>query len=283
MGFRIRPARTELGAIELQADRASALERQESQCRLHRQLILTAERAADRTRHHTDAVLRNAENARKLQPIAGAVLAANAYSERAIGFRYHVTALCLHEGMHLARRDVGALNDVGAAAPGRLDVAAGEMHLALEIAGGVDSGCARCERALHVIDDRKRLIRDADQCQGTSGRLLIDRSDRRDDVAGITHFVGAKRRLVLDDDAVSILPLNVLRGRDGGHARKRLGRRGVHRHDPRMRNAGAQDAPYQHAGAAVVSEVSEPPGDFVFDVGTNAPAVADDLTRNFNE
>ncbi len=115
------------------------------------------------------------------------------------------------------------------------------------------------------------------------GGRLIDRRDRRHHVAGVTHLVGAERRLVLDDDAVSVLPLDVPRGHDGGNARQRLRRRRVDRDDPRMRNSGAQDARDQHVRTAMVGEISEPPGYLIFDVGTNAPAIGDRLARDFDD
>ena len=59
------------------------------------------------------------------------------------------------------------------------------------------------------VDDWQRLVIDNDQRQRTRRRRLVDGRDRRHHVTGVTHLVGAQRRLVLDDNAVAVLPLDV--------------------------------------------------------------------------
>ena len=66
--------------------------------------------------------------------------------------RHHIASFGLHEGVHLARRDIGILDDMSASAPSRVEIAAGEMHLALKIAGRMDLRRTGCERTLHIVD-----------------------------------------------------------------------------------------------------------------------------------
>ena len=195
-----------------------AFEREQRQRRLHRQFIFASEGAAGRARHHPDAILGNGKNARELHAVARAVLAADANRESAVGLRHHIASFGFHEGVHLARRDIGILDDMRALVPSRVDVAACEVHLALKIAGRMHQRRAGRERTLHVVDHRQRLIFDADQGERPLGRLLVHRRNRRDRFAGVTHFIGAQGRLILDDDAVSVLPLDIPRGHHGDDA-----------------------------------------------------------------
>ena len=49
-----------------------------------------------------------------------------------------------------------------------------------------------------------------------------------------------------------------------------------------MRNSGAQDASDKHVRTAMVRQIGKPPGDFIHDVGTNAPAFGESIAGDFN-
>ena len=146
----------------------------------------------------------------------------------------------------------------------------------------MDGGSAGRERSRHVVDDCKRLVVDADQCQCAGGGRLVDCRHRRDGVADIADFVGTQRRLVLHDDAEAILTLDVVGCHDRHDARQFFRGRNVDGNDPRMRNSGPQDARHQHAGPAMVREISELTGHLVLDIRTNAPTVGQHRTRHLD-
>jgi len=147
-----------------------------------------------------------------------------------------------------------------------------EAQLALKVAGRVDRGGSRGERRLHIIDDRKRLVRDLDQSQGARGRLLVNGSDGGNRIADVAHLFVAERRLVLHDDAEAVLSPDILRRHHRDNARQGFRRARVERRDSCVRNAGPEDARHQHAGATMVGEIGEPAGHLVLDIRANAPA-----------
>lgn len=126
IGIALATGDDRLRSVEVDAYRFSRLEREQRQRSLHRQLVLAAETAAGRAGDDADSLLRHGEDARKLEAVARAMLAADADGERAIGLRHNVATFGFHETMKLSRRDVHVLDDVSTSVPGLVNVAASE-------------------------------------------------------------------------------------------------------------------------------------------------------------
>lgn len=142
-------------------------------------------------------------------------------------------------------------------------------------------GRARSECHLDVVHDRERLVVDADQRHRVRGGGVIDGRHSRNRIADAPHLVGTQRGLILQNDAVAVEALDVVRRDDCGHAKQYLGRRHVDRDDSRMSNIRPQDAGHQHTRLAMVGQIAEPAENLVLDVRSQAPAIGQRRPRDF--
>ncbi len=225
IGLRLVPATTDSARSSCSAHRPAGLQRQQRQRRLHGQLVLAAEGAAGRAGDHPYLLFRHAEDARKLKPVAAAVLAAGADVQRTVRRDEGIAALGLHEAVHLARRFVDCLDDMGRAGERRRRASPrtkSNLHCRLpEAWTGSAPATSACLRIGH---HRQRLVFDLDEVERALGGLRVDGSDCGDRIADVPHLVEAERRLVLDDDAEGVAAGDVAMGDDGRDARQRLGR-----------------------------------------------------------
>ena len=127
-----------------------------------------------------------------------------------------------------------------------------------------DDRGAGVERPLGVDHHRQRLVLDVDQLQRVPGRVPVLGHDERDLLALEAHLVGGQDRLrVLGDGGHPGQPERgqVLPGDHGLDPGVGLGRRGVDRDDPGVRERAAQDRAVQHAGQLDVVHERAPAAD----------------------
>ena len=112
-------------------------------------------------------------------------------------------------------------------------------------------------------DHRQRLVVHFDQFQRLRGDLFGIRRHNRHRIAHIAHFFRRQHRPIVVDQAVNVVPRNVLMGQHGVNAWERFGFAGVDARDARVRIGGAQCASVKHPLENVIVGVLGAPRDFV--------------------
>ncbi len=238
-------------ARQLHLDRALGGQRQQAGVDLDGHVLAPAEGAADARLDEHDALGRQPEREGDLVAVGVQPLRGHVQLDAALAVGPGQPRLGSQEGMVLPTDDVLGL-DVDGTADGR--VAAGEVHVAVDVAVGVDR--RRGERLERIGQRRQRLVLDGDGgARPLRGDEVLggDQSDRLADVADV---VVGEHVLVAGDQAEHEVG-HVPRAHHGVHARASRGRARGRSQDPRVRVRRAQDRAVQHALDSQVVGVGE--------------------------
>lgn len=240
---------------------------------LHRQVLASAERAADARERHPDLVLGQAQDGRDLtqvgvQPLGGDVevdaTVLGGHGETGLGAQER---LVLHaEGVLALDDEVGLLGGLfDVAADDRLavhDVGVRDVADVVVVAVLVDEDRVRRGRGRLVRDDRQLAVLDLDLGGGAARGLRVVGGDDRDRLTVVADLAVREDRGVLDLQAVVLhLGRQVVVRHDGVDTGRREGLTGVDGDDLGVGDRGAQDLAPEHVLVPHVGRVRELAGD----------------------
>ena len=243
------------------------MEREQRAVDLHREVLATAERAADAREVDADLLRAEVETGRDLVAIDVQPLGRHMDVDTALAVRHGEARLrpeerlVLDPDLVLARHDDVAVG-LRVAVPDHEvpdDVRARVVQVPVPHRRAVRVERLLLERVLHVDDRLERLVLDRDRRQRLPRLLGMVRGNDRDGLADVAHPVDREHGLVGELEAIPLPARHVGMGEDRLHARKREGLRKVDRDDPRVRvGAPQRDAP-EHPRRGEVARVVELP------------------------
>jgi hypothetical protein len=232
---------------------------------LHREVLAAAERPADAGEVNTHALRREPEAGSHLVAVDVEPLRRDVDVHATLAVRHREPRLGAEERLVLAAELVDAADgDVA----GRIGIAVADHDVADDVRAGVVAvamahrrpvGVQRLhvERPLGIVDDRQRLVLDADRLGGPARLLGMVGRDERDRLADVADTIDREHRLVGELEAVGLLAGNIGVREDGMDAGHRDRAAHVQGDDPRVRVRAAERVAPQHPGCAQVAGVRE--------------------------
>lgn len=240
---------------------------------LHRQVLTTAERAADTRQRHPDLVLGQAEHRRDLAQVGVQPLGGDVEVDSAVLGGDRQARLGAEECLVLHAEGVLARDDEVGALASRFDIAPDDrltvedvrvVDVADVVVGAVvvDEDRVRRGRGGLVRDDRQFAVLDLDLGGGTARGLRVVGGDDGDRFPVVADLAVGEDRGVLDLQAVVLhVGRQVVVRHDGVDAGQCEGLGRVDRDDLGVRDRGAQDLAPQHVLVPHVRRVRELAGD----------------------
>jgi hypothetical protein len=264
-GMPVHVAGERLLAVVDDLHRAVGVQREQCAMHLHRQVLATAERAADPGEMDPHLVERQTETRRHLRPVDVQPLRRDVDVDAAFAVRDREPRLGAEERLVLNADLVDAAH---AEVAFRVRVAVADHHvphdvraIVLEVAVAarrllrVEIGLLG--RALHVRHGLERLVLDAYAFRRAARLLGMVGGDERDGLAVVEDAVDREHGLVGELEAVGLLARDVLVGEHRVHAGHRHGFADVDREDAGMRVRRAQRVAPEHARHDQVARVGE--------------------------
>jgi hypothetical protein len=260
-------ARERLFAVVAHLHRTTRVEREQRAVDLHREILATAERAADAREVDADLLRAEVETRRDLVAIDVQPLGRHMDVDAALAVWHGEARLRPEERLVLDPDLVHAVRDdlafgLRVAVPDHEmpdDVRAGIVQVPVAHRGAVGMERLLLERPLHVDDRLERLVLDLDRRQRPPRLLGMVGGDDGDRLAHVAHPVAREDGLIRELEAVRLPAGNVGIGEDRLHARECEGLRKVDRDDPRVRVRASQRVAPEHPRRGEVARVVELP------------------------
>ena len=232
--------------VQNQTHRTSRGLCQQGDVNLHRHIILSSEGAPCRGPDDPDPVFLHPENNGDLAAVAERPLVGRPDHQVSLPIHHSHSGLGLKIGMIHDMGPVGILYDhVGLGKP-LFDIPFPRLAVEEDVSFLVNLRSSLGKSLPYRRDHGQRTISDTNGLDRILGNLLGFGGNERNRVPGVTHMLPDKGLLVLEGNAVTIDPRDVLRGQDAGHPLHGEGFPRVDLFDQRMGNAGAKDPAVKH-------------------------------------